>query len=65
MMANTSTIFRVAPRALIRTSIQRNLASTSVSLNTAAGPTDPIQNLFVNKVSITIKRIDKCNKFIK
>ena len=51
MLAKSSMLLRlVGPRVLSRTNLNRNIGSSSAVLNAAAGPTDPIQKLFADKV---------------
>ena len=40
----------VGPRVLSRTNLHRNIGSSSTVLQAAAGPTDPVQKLFADKV---------------
>merc|ERR1711994_490452 len=41
---------RLVPKGLSRTNLTNNLSTTNLILNAAAGPTDPIQQLYADKV---------------
>ena len=42
------------PKGLSRNSLTNNISTTNIILNSAAGPTDPIQQLYADKVSILV-----------
>ena len=52
MIRNSSLILRLVPKGLPRNSLTNNLSTTNIILNSAAGPTDPIQQLYADKVGI-------------
>ena len=54
MIRNSSLILRLVPKGLSRNSLTNNISTTNIILNSAAGPTDPIQQLYADKVSINV-----------
>ena len=52
MIRNSSVILRLVPKGLSRNSLTNNISTTNIILNSAAGPTDPIQQLYADKVGI-------------
>ena len=51
MISKSSLLLRLAPRILNRPNLQRNFGASSVALQEAAGPIDPVQKLFADKVN--------------
>ena len=51
MMKNSSLILRLVPKGLARKTLNNQLSTNKIILKAAAGPIDPIQQLYADKVN--------------